>query len=226
MLKVVKLGGDRVNIEQLIELVTVEVLKRIESRMAALKTKETILIMGCEDETLALCQKVLEQEYDVIISNVYNTEGQYDYIILSSMDTELLANASIGSLGEKYKAIENAIMQGKPIYIIEEGLSHRRYKDTCNQNFYALLLSYEEKVQSFGMQIKTIDQIRTLIQPKEVKNKRKSESKTKQQKLITEKYLKEEVAKGTTTLQIEKGVLVTPLASDYAREHNIIIVKI
>lgn len=216
------------NIEELIEYVTAEVLKRINK-----PEEKKALIIGQDSDMLFRCQNAIESDYEVETSCHYAMDGDYDYIVLSSVDTDFLANVAIGLLGEKYPVIHKALMKGTPIDIIEEGMAHRRDALTCNANFYTLILGYEEKVQSFGMTIKPIGKLMKVKQPKlmiepiiikdEVAiNKQVA---TIGKKLITEQFLKSQLAQGTTRIQVAQGTLVTPLASDYAREHNMTIIK-
>ena len=129
-------------------------------------------------------------------------------------------------------------MQGTPIDIVEEGLAHREYVATCNANFYALVLGYEEKVQSFGMGIKPVakltkvkDQKQVVEAPVTQKPAKESIKSTKEPatiingKLITERHLRNEFLKGNTQINVSQGAIITPLAVDYAREQNILIVK-
>lgn len=216
------------NVEQLIEYVTAEVLKRINKA-----TKKKALIIGQEGEIILQCQKAIASDYEVETSCHYDMDGDYDYIVLASVDTDFLANAAIGLLKEKYPVIHKALMEGTPIDIIEEGMAHRNYASTCSANFYALVLGYEEKVQSFGMTIKPMTKLSKVKQPKlviesvvtEDQPVTKDQAVTISRKLITEQLLKNELAQGTTRIQVGQSALVTPLASDYAREHHMTIIK-
>lgn len=243
----VRLGGDRVNVEELVEYVAAEVLKRIKESLQEdqkqVKKKKALLI-GKDDEIFSKTKEALELEYIVETSSVYsdyNLEGDYDYVVLSSVDTDLLANVAMGLIGEKYPVIHKALMQGTPIDIVEEGLAHRKYVATCNANFYALVLGYEEKVQSFGMGIKPVAKL-TKVQKQVVEapvtqkpvqkpaqepaNKSTKEPATIiDRKLITEQHLRNEFLKGNTQVNVSQGAIITPLAVDYAREQNISIVK-
>ena len=116
MLKVVRLGGDRVNVEELVEYVAAEVLKRIKGSLQEAQKqaeKKKALLIGKDDEIFSRTKEALERDYIVETSSVYsdyNLEGDYDYVVLSSVDTDLLANVAMGLVGENYPVIHKALI--------------------------------------------------------------------------------------------------------------------
>ena len=87
MLKVVRLGGDRVNVEELVEYVAAEVLKRSKGSLQEAQKqaeKKKALLIGKDDEIFSRTKEALERDYIVETSSVYsdyNLEGDYDYAL-------------------------------------------------------------------------------------------------------------------------------------------------
>ena len=221
------------NTDQLIEYIAAQVLERISKI-----SKKKALIIGTDEDLISKSQDKLLADYDIEISSNFNLDGDYDYIVLANICTDFLASVSIGLIRERYPVIHKALMTGTPIEIVEEGMEHRKYISTCNASFYALMVGYEEKVKSFGIDIKPLiklDNVKEVAKVNEPDNNKElvkvkesvgdKEAVVLTKKLITEQMLRNERVKGITKVQVAKGALVTPLASDYAREQSMTIIK-
>ena len=236
--------------EQLIEYVTAEVFKCIEAPQKENLPKKKVLIIGEEDEIRFQSKEILALDYEVETTCDYKGTGDYDYIVLTQIDTDFLASAAIGMLGGNYPLIQKALMEGTPIHMIEEGIIHRKYAGSCNPNFYALLCAYEEKLESFGMLIKPLEALCgskdkvskpekiEVVQEVQAVEEVEEVEKTAEvpevdcakvtvidKKLITEQQLRRAQSTGNMTIQVRKDAIITPLAGDYAREHKMTIEK-
>lgn len=234
--------------EQLIDEIMTEVLRRLknENPLSFVKKKNLLVF----SESSYPLSKNIENEYHVTHKDLRSlkNEGELkplisysELILVTSLDVKQLADIALGNgEGHLVKAIRYALLLGKPIFILEDGLIYRHYKASASKTFYRRLLEYEECIKGYGIQITTEDMLLLSDKREMSSDQIKSPtllSKAKQmevpnevmvtlnKKLILEKDLMELDIKTHTVIHIGKNSIVTPSAQDFARAHRIRFIK-
>lgn len=107
----------------------------------------------------------------------------YDAVVLAELSpAQLLAMPD--------NAVCRALLAGKPVFLREEGLEHRKYASTAAKGLYSLLLSKERQLRNLGVQ---------------------SLGKTQNGRLMTAQEVRRIMAQGRS---LPQGARLTPLARD------------
>lgn len=147
--------------EQLLERVADEVLRRLS------------------DKPRALCIGTPPQDLPFLPVSA----PPYDAVVLAELSpAQLLAMPD--------DAVCRALLAGKPVFLREEGLEHRKYVSGSAKSLYSLLLSKERQLKNLGVQ---------------------SLGKTQSGRLITAQEMRRILSEGGTP---PRGARLTPLARD------------
>ena len=217
--------------EKLIESIVKEVMIRLVEKHTindlenAIK-KEKILAIALSDHKI-LSQ--LRHRYRIDLYEDYNEHEEhidinvYDFILLGSISHQELVHISMGLANNPVSScVIEAILAGKKIYILEEGITYQKYEDTSNTNFYNMLKGYEEQLKAFGIEWIYTNEILGKIEKSETaKEVYMAEEYVIQVKIITESLAKQYHKKGCQQFLIKKNTIVTPLARDYIRDNKI-----
>lgn len=232
--------------EQLIDEIMTEVLRRLknENQLSFVKKKNLLVL---SESSYPLSEKIAN-EYNVTQKDLTSVKDDVelkpllsysDLILVTSLDVEQLVDIAIGNgEGQLVKAIRYALLLGKPIFILEDGLIYRFYKATASKTFYRRLLEYEECIKGYGIQF-TTEEMLLLSEKREINSDKDTkvldnvksmdiqykDTVTLNKKLILEKDLMELNIKMHTVIHIGKNSIVTPSAQDYARAHRISFIK-
>ena len=227
------------DLDRLINMITQEVLKRIDDagRQNQLKSKEEILILGDAGDGH-------REEYRYIVSVYGHTtflddfavdDGveQFDRILVPHLSNEDLAGIAVGlARSDVGKIVMEGILCGKQVIVLEEGIRYRRYKDRVNENFYNMFQAYEERMASFGVEIAKREVLCEVLKNRPEKKQIADYSGDAEErgvriakKVIVETDLYQLYTKGCKKVYIDKASVVTPLASDYIRTHEMKVVR-
>lgn len=223
---------------QLIDEITKEVLRRLQTvELVSTGNKKSMLVLSEENRPLP---DYITKEYHMITMDLTNTmefEKLYDciafsnLILIASLSAKQLANLALG-VGEGLfeEGVRCALLLGKPIFILEEGLDYRAHRKTAQKTYYRKLLEYEECIHGYGMRI--IEKDSEIIHSRNKKTVVDIENKEVEKvdlvmdkKLILEKDLMALDNKIYKSICIGKSSIVTPSALDYARAHHIQFIK-
>lgn len=236
--------------ENLVEEITKEVLKRIKEFENSCQQKKTMLVLSEEPYPLS---DAITKEYQLLtpdfsgcqkVVELHTMVSCAELILITSITAKQLADLALGcGEGDLEEAIRYALMLGKTIFVLEEGLEYRSYKATAHKTYYRRLLEYESCLKQYGMLFTTEKYFpmiekqgkQTKVNSMSLENQKQSKSEEvwneKEQvislskKLIMEKDLKELNIKSQTVVQVEKSSIITPSAFDYARAHMLRFVK-
>ena len=232
--------------EDIIEEVMKEVLRRLSEYENTCIHKKALLVLS---DGLQSLSQAITKDYNLLIPDtgsfekadkLYSMVSCAEVILVTSINVKQLVNLALlcGS-GYLEEAIRYALLLGKRIFVLEEGLEYRSYKATANKTFYRRLLEYEECLRQCGI-IFTSESTFPLIE-KQVKQtvQRIQQGDSKgitsfakttfdgieeqvelKKKLILEKDLMNLNIKSQATICIEKDSIITPSALDYARAHH------
>ncbi len=96
----------------------------------------------------------------------YVREGEYEAVVIGSLSPyELLHFPD--------EICTEALLQGKPVFLCEEGLDYRRYAKTVNRALYSRLLAAERQLKQLGVQFVSQQQQR-LLTAEEVRRRLKN----------------------------------------------------
>lgn len=122
--------------------------------------------------------------------------------------------------GDYASAVINAILEGKDIFVIEEGIRYRKFRKSSNKNFYEMMNKKERLLSTFGVKIMKeqcfISYLKKNFSPQSTAEEKDLFS----GKLMTEDHAKRLREGGTLEINMREGVIITPLAKDYIRENN------
>ncbi|MEG0641456.1 MAG: ethanolamine utilization protein [Clostridium sp.] len=213
------------NYDELINSIVEEIYKKINGKSDLnINRKKAIVVW---DNNLENYSKI-QSEYEVISYEEGLTE--YDAVIISSLCLRGLSNLAQGSsISGEERFILKAIMLGKKVYIMENGMEYRKYKDTAPEELYKKFISFERELISYG--IKVIEDVSILLDYKDssIEVKREVVSNNTDEKviefrnkrLISEGDLKKPHINGVKKIIVDKKTKITPLAADYIRIHHL-----
>lgn len=219
--------------EKLIDSIIKEVMKRLEKHttndLENVIKKEKMLAITISDH------KILSQLHHRYRTDFYQNPNEYeehidinvyDAILLGSISHQELVHISMGLANNPVSSLViEAILAGKKIFILKEGITYQRYEDTSNTNFYNMLKGYEEQLKTFGIEWIYANEIVERIENTEAIDEEKmTEEYVVQVKIITESIAKQYHIKGCHRLVINKHTIVTPLARDYLRDKKIMMI--
>jgi len=224
--------------KKLIENIIKEVIKRLEEKhtindLENAMRKERILAIAISDH------KILSEIHHRYRIDFYEDHYEYeehininvyDAILLGSISHQELVHISMGLANNPVSSLViEAILAGKKIYILKEGITYLRYEHTSNTNFYNMLKGYEEQLKTFGIEWIYTNEIvekmkRSEISKELFKEAQITEEHVVQVKIITESIAKQYHIKGCKHLLVKKQTIVTPLARDYLRDKKISII--
>ena len=145
---------ENVSFEALVELVTKEVIKSLES--ADCKTdrsqgKPLALLIGSYADLPTFAQ----DKYSFETIDSYNGDvSKYECVFVCELSCAELADCALGRDCRAVPcAVTKALLCGKKVYLLESALPHKTYKETANRAFYSMLEGYVNTLRSFGVEL-------------------------------------------------------------------------
>lgn len=222
------------DIERLVKTITLEVLKHINRQEVNDSGQSTyskkILFLTEENHPIeenviqsykTFCKVEFIEDY-----YVHRSLESYEAIVIASLSTKLMVNIALGIRNEGIEEIiAEAILRGKSIYILEEGIIYKEYKTTSNPNFFQMMEDYESRLYGFG--ICNVDQngLHERISGSDQYCNKNSSVCTLDKKIVTEADIEECFKKNITVLHIPSKTMITPLAIDYIKHNKLAIIR-
>ncbi|MBQ8783558.1 MAG: hypothetical protein IJZ57_07295 [Clostridia bacterium] len=200
---------ENVSFEALVELVTKEVLKSLESADCNTfdsKGKPLALLIGSKDDLPAFAQE--KYSFDTIDS--YNGDiSCYECVFVCELTCAELADCALGRDCRAVPcAVIKALLGGKKVYLLESALPHRKYRETADRAFYSMLEGYVNSLRSFGVEL-----IRQQWYGKNLNKDAIADNSV--DKVITEQLAITLCEKTQGDLiRLKKGTVITPSAKD------------
>lgn len=222
------------NEEQIID----EVVRELYKRLTAKVVKPCAYVIGPVELPFV---EELKEHYDVITKR--NEVLEMDFIVITNLTVSMLAHIAQGCCQtSSEEEILEALLEGKPVYVLEEGIVYRNYRQSAHKALYTMFMEFEEKIERFGIQkVKRVSEIlarkdsvsskgimKEIEHAKEVEDTKEVQYTKEVQfgrRLLLEKDLKELGVNCSMALRIPKNCIITPMAQDYIREHQINIVR-
>lgn len=156
----------------------------------------------------------------------------YAFVLLDGVSSTLLADLALGRGNcPTARAVSEALLTGKAIYLAEEGLLHRSCRRTAHPRYYAMLEEYVARLSQFGVNIspravleqRLLAEEGTLPQPPkaELKDTACGEASTAGPGLLSADEARRLAKVCGGVLRLSPQTLVTPLARDVLREKKI-----
>lgn len=165
-----------------------------------------------------------------------NTTKDCDVVIVSKLCMRGMCNLALGnSTSNEERFILKMLMKGKKVYVLDEGIEYKRYKDSAPKTLYNKYRSYEDDICKYGVKIiKNLDEItfseekfnKEILSEEEVKIDDKFSIDLTHKKLISESDLRKPMINGTKNIIVSSKSIITPLAMDFIRIHNITVKRI
>ena len=201
--------------EQLVELITKEVLKRInqDKKDTPDPLRPSVLVIGSV------------QKLPTDVSENYNCRGiddydgdirQFEKVLITELTMVELADIALGRNTKSVQcAVINALLQNKEIVLYDFALEHRRFEDQSNRVFYLLMESYVNILKSFDIKFAS---------GREGSFSRKEHisvlSENACSGVVTEAKAKELIQQGNGDILLKSGTLLTPSAKDVLYSKN------
>ncbi|KKY00340.1 ethanolamine utilization protein [Paraclostridium benzoelyticum] len=222
--------------DKLIEFIVDEIYKKLENQ--AIKDNNDLpkcVLMRERDEEK---YKFLNDKFKVL--NYNKDIKDCDVLVISRLCLRGLCNLAMGnSVSDEERFILKMIMSGKKVYVMEDGLEYKRYKQTAPKTLYNKYLNFEKEIKSYGVEI--INNPKSILNETKVNYKEEyvkdnTEIKVnvnltentldlRSKKLISESDLRKPQINGIDKILLGKRSLVTPLANDFIRIHNLKVDK-
>lgn len=201
-----------------------------------------------ENNDLPICVLMWEkdeQKYEFLndkfkVLNYHKDIKDCDVLIVSRLCLRGLCNLAMGnSVSDEERFILKMLMSGKKVYIMEDGLEHKRYKQTAPKALYNKYLNFEKEIKSYGVEI--IKDPKSILNETRINYKEEYIDKSKEaklqvnltedildlrsKKLISESDLRKPQMNGIDKILLGKKSIITPLANDFIRIHNLKVDK-
>ncbi|UYP00825.1 hypothetical protein OF820_03870 [Oceanotoga sp. DSM 15011] len=208
------------NTKELVELITVEVIKRLK-----LKNKKKLLVLNEGFKSL----DDLLTDYEIIHYSEDLELKDFDEIYLGKMDLKMISHLANGIIiNEIEDLILKSLLKDKKIFLFSEDIELKKFNNTKNTNLYKIFNQNIENIKNIGIII--LDEKIDIKENININTKYKNEVKEEdsiilKNKLITENELKKLGLKNRSKINIGNKSIITPLAKDYIRIHKIRLTK-
>lgn len=227
------------NYDTLVDLIVKEVYKKLQETNAVNENKKTAVVFGGSDNTRY--ERVLGNEYNVV--NYENNVEKCDVIIIEKLCLKGLGNlAALTGVSKSEAFIIKMLMEGKKVYVLEDGLEYRQYKSTSPKALYNRYIDFEKELVKYGIDIISSpcaissNSVSNVISPNnvvsikeevvEVEVEDNSTFEIRNKKLITESDLRKPYMNGMKAVIIDKKSIITPLANDFVRIHHLKVKRV
>lgn len=218
--------------DKLIEFIVDEIYKKLENQVVKENNDlpKCVLMWERDEEKY----KFLNDKFKVL--NYNKDIKDCDVLVISRLCLRGLCNLAMGnSVSDEERFILKMIMSGKKVYVMEDGLEYKRYKQTAPKTLYNKYLNFEKEIKSYGVEIinnpkSILNEAKVLYKEEYVKenkeinvavNLTENTLDLRSKKLISESDLRKPQINGIDKILLGKKSIITPLANDFIRIHNL-----
>ena len=226
-----------------------EIVRRVTARLHELEGAEQadpsesmqgLLILTQAHGTA--CHSVLESEavrrkwrVDCALQREYDVElADYDAVLLGDLSCGALDRiaSGVGDCAFTRLAVQ-AILAGKKVYILTEGVELYRYRESAPAVYYKMLQQKLDFLQASGAVLCTQTDVGQLLTEKQPAAKLQvppaeasnAKEKTLAKRVLTERDLIDAEKQGVACIRVGAGCIITALAKDLAAGRGITIIK-
>lgn len=225
--------------DKLVDLIVEEVCNKVNNgKISGGSVRKVAIVIN--ENNLNEITKVLENDYKISIYGNEDIEGEI--VIIPTLSLKAMANLATLVISEAQEEfIIKMLMMGKKVYVLESGLEYRRYKNTASRALYNKYLDFENQLKIHGIQIigyigevKKDDKNLLNYESNDVSGSEVLSSdntdglklELRNKKVISETEIKGNFITGINSLVIDKRSIITPLASDFIRTHNLRVKRV
>ena len=226
-----------------------EIVRRVTARLHELEGAEQAAPSEGKPGLLILtqahgtaCHSVLESEavrrkwrVDCALQREYNVElADYDAVLLGDLSCSALDRIASGAGDCAFTRLAvQAILAGKKVYILVEGVELYRYRESAPAVYYKMLQQKLDFLQASGAVLCTqtdVEQLLTEKQPAPKLQAPPAEASNAKEKTLAkrgpaERDLIDAEKQGVACIRVGAGCIITALAKDLAAGRGITIIK-
>lgn len=219
-------------LEELKKRLAQESITKQREKSAAIPPAKRALVIGelSSDERL-----LLSNDYELLTvkNSLGQSQDQYgssteedlcqscQIFIAATLSVSALAQAAAGCpVSSDARALVSALLLGKQVYLLENGIEYRRYRPTAHKTLYSLYQRYEDMLLNAGARI-----VPDLTCLRDVLNCPFSEDASHTwvdftaRRIVTESDILK--VKKSSGLLLGASTILTPLARDYIESHRL-----
>lgn len=232
------------NYDNIVNLIVEEIYKKINTSESISSNKPKAVTIF-EDNNSKF--DLLKDEFEIV--GFDKCIRDCEIVIVSKLCMRGLSNIALGnSTSEEERFILKMLMKGKKVYVLDEGIEYKRYKETAPKALYKKFMYFEDEICKFGVEIvkdlKTISNNKQSVKKESINNlelrkenikalntdEKKSSSieiddefslDLRNKKLISEADLRKPTINGVKNVLVNKKSIITPLATDFLRIHHL-----
>lgn len=145
-------GKDNMDYEKLVEFLVDEIYKRIQeenSKSNSLEKRKSIVVIG--ESNVSFYREALKG-FDI---NPLTSECKdCDILLISKLCIKGLSNIAQGTCTTKAENfVLEMLLKGKKVYILEDGIEYRKYKNTAPKVLYNKYIKFEEELLAYGIEV-------------------------------------------------------------------------
>jgi len=196
------------NLDKIVDLIT----DRLMDKLQVESYKSSVFVIGAFDTP-----DILDREGYQVVKN--------------SSSAAMLRIASLCPLTEDEAVVIKSLLKGKKVLVLNELFDFHQFKQTSKALLFQDLQEQYEKLIRYGVQFYKKEELVSILEestggennkPVQEVSKNSSTPKTVEKVgLLTEKKLIEMNLSDNDSIRLKKGMIVTALAKDYLKRHNI-----
>ena len=207
------------NLDKIVDLIT----DRLMDKLQVESYKSSVFVIGGFDTP-----DILDREGYQVVKN----SSSADIILVESIGFDaMLRIASLCPLTADEAVVIKSLLKGKKVLVLNESFDFHQYKQTSKALLFQDLQEQYEKLIRYGVQFYKKEELVSILEestggennnPVQDVSKNSSTPKTVEKVgLLTEKKLIEMNLSDNDSIRLKKGMIVTALAKDYLKRHNI-----
>ena len=207
------------NLDKIVDLIT----DRLMDKLQVESDKSSVFVIGAFDTP-----DILDREGYQVVKN----SSSADIILVESIGFDaILRIASLCPLTADEAVVIKSLLKGKKVLVLNESFDFHQYKQTSKALLFQDLQEQYEKLIRYGVQFYKKEELIAILEestsgennkPAYDVPKNSSTPKTVEKVgLLTEKKLIEMNLSDNDSIRLKKGMIVTALAKDYLKRHNI-----
>lgn len=226
------------NYDEVVNLIVDEIYKKLNKDKTFKKQlKKTAIVMT--ENNINEIKRTLEGDYEILIYGKDLDLIEADLIIIPTLSLKAMANlATLVTDEVKEEFIVRMLMMGKEVYVLENGLEYRRYKNTAPKALYSKYLDFEQQIKLNGIQVigyigevkknskNLLEDIESCEEVKEITSISSRDMDLRNRKAINELEIKNRIVPSIETIIIDKKSIITPLAADFIKTHNLRVKRV
>ena len=197
--------------QRMVDYITQEVMKRLKNPVSMAQfSNEKVLIIGAP--------------YPPFHSYYTGAcPSDWSAILITRLEPSEMAGLALGiAADEQHRFVLEALLQGKSVYILEDALIYRKFKQTSYKALYQQYLTYEKQLTHFGLQIISDWNHRFEEQPKG-NDQILPPIKPVGKNVLTGAMVEQMVHDGIRFIDIPGQTIITPQAKDMIKEYGMVI---